>query len=89
MSDDAMLTLEHPGGMLPHPTLCRYGTFARLAGEDPTDHAAAAANLPAVDSIDMWPYLSGTVPSSPRKELVGAMFNSLAQCTECDPCERH
>jgi hypothetical protein len=31
----------------------RYGTFARLGGVDPTDHAAAAAHLPPVDSYDM------------------------------------
>ena len=27
----------------------RYATFAALAGEDPTDHAAASAGLPPVD----------------------------------------
>ena len=27
---------------------------------------AAIANLPPVDSIDMWPYLSGKVGASPR-----------------------
>lgn len=53
-----------------------YATFAALAGVDPTDHAAAAANLPAVDSIDMWPWLSGTVADSPRKELaIGGCSN--------------
>lgn len=31
-----------------------YSTLAALAGEDPTDHRAAAAGLPPIDSIDMW-----------------------------------
>ena len=43
-----------------------YATFAHLAGADPTDHSAAAANLPPVDSVDLWPYLSGQASSSPR-----------------------
>jgi hypothetical protein len=40
---------------------CRYGTFAHLAGVDPTDHRAAAAGLPPVDSLNLWPYVSGQV----------------------------
>ena len=31
-----------------------YGTFAGLAGADPTDHRAEAAGLPPVDSVDLW-----------------------------------
>lgn len=31
-----------------------YGTFAALAGVDPTDHRAAQANLPPVDSHNVW-----------------------------------
>ena len=46
-----------------------YSTFAELAGADPTDHRAAAAKLPAIDSISLWPYLSGQVPESPRRIL--------------------
>ena len=38
-----------------------YATFAALAGADPTDHRAAAAGLPAIDSVDLWPYFSGQV----------------------------
>ena len=44
-------------------------TFAHLAGADPTDHAAAAAGLPPVDSINLWPYLSGESATSPRKRI--------------------
>jgi len=44
-------------------------TFAYLAGADPTDHAAAAAGLPPVDSINLWPYLSGETATSPRKRI--------------------
>jgi arylsulfatase I/J len=46
-----------------------YATFAGLAGVDPTDHLAAASGLPPIDSIDMWPFLSGTVKESPRDAL--------------------
>ena len=48
-----------------------YSTFAFLAGiVDPTDHAAAAAGLPPIDSLNLWPYLSGAArpaqnPSNP------------------------
>ena len=30
-----------------------YATFAAIAGQDPTDHRAAAAGLPPIDGIDM------------------------------------
>jgi len=46
-----------------------YATFAALAGIDPTDHAAAAAGLPPVDSLNLWPYWSGQVEASPRQQL--------------------
>ena len=29
-------------------------TFASIAGVDPTDHRAAAAGLPPIDSVSMW-----------------------------------
>lgn len=35
-----------------------YATFAGLAGVDPTDHRAAAANLLPIDSVDVWPLIS-------------------------------
>ena len=40
-----------------------------LAGGNMTDDTAAVAGLPRPDSIDMWPYLSGAVPASPRTEI--------------------
>ena len=36
-----------------------YATFCRLAGADPVDTVAAQHNLPPIDSMDMWPLLSG------------------------------
>ena len=46
-----------------------YATFAFLAGVDPTDQAAAAAGLPPVDSLNLWPYWSGQKDASPRRLL--------------------
>ena len=41
-----------------------YATFARLAGvDDIVDKRAASAGLPPVDSIDVWPLLSGLEPA--------------------------
>ena len=45
-----------------------YGTFSELAGIDPTDWRAAAADLPPVDSHSMVPVIMGTGPST-RKEI--------------------
>lgn len=45
-------------------------TFCALAGVAPcTDAEAAAAGLPAIDSLDMWPLLSGANGTSPRTEI--------------------
>eukprot|EP00729_Bicosta_minor_P001083 gene1083-4901_t len=46
-----------------------YSTFAYIAGVDPTDHRAALANLPPIDSINIWPYLTGQMATSPRTEI--------------------
>ena len=46
-----------------------YATFCSLAGVDPFDHRAAAAGLPAVDSINLWPYWSGEERRSARRRL--------------------
>ena len=40
-----------------------------LAGVDPTDHEAAKAGLPPIDSLNMWPMLSGHNMTSPRTEV--------------------
>jgi arylsulfatase I/J len=44
-----------------------YATFAGLAGVDPTDHFAAASGLPPIDSLDVWPLVSGASAISPRQ----------------------
>ena len=43
-----------------------WSTFAYIAGVDPTDHRAAKWGLPPIDSLNMWPMLSGTNTTSPR-----------------------
>ncbi len=46
-------------------------TWAHLGGvADITDHKAAAAGLPPVDSLNMWPLISGANGTSPRTEIV-------------------
>jgi arylsulfatase I/J len=46
-----------------------YGTYAHLASVDPTDHSAAAAGLPPIDSMNVWPLISRANLTSPRYEL--------------------
>jgi len=46
-----------------------YATFAAIAGQDPTDHRAAAAGLPPIDGVDQWPYLTGKAAASPRTDI--------------------
>ena len=47
-----------------------YPTLCSLAGADPADARAAAAGLPPVDGLNMWPLLSGAASASPRTEVV-------------------
>jgi arylsulfatase B len=47
-----------------------YASFCALAGADPVDHKAAAAGLPPIDSLNIWPLLSGQNTTSPRTEVV-------------------
>jgi len=47
-----------------------YATFCAIAGADPADAAAAAAGLPPVDGMNMWPLLSGANASSPRTHVL-------------------
>lgn len=56
-----------------------YATFAALAGVDPEDKRAAAAGLPAIDSYNMWPMISGQSKASPRKYLVIGDTNDEGQ----------
>ena len=46
-----------------------YATFCALAGVDPTDERAAKANLPPIDSLNMWPLISGQNSTSPRTDV--------------------
>ena len=46
-----------------------YATFCGLAGVDPTDERAAKANLPPIDSLNMWPLISGQNSTSPRTDI--------------------
>lgn len=46
-----------------------YATFCGLAGVDVTDPSGDATGIPPVDSLDMWPMISGQNLTSPRAEL--------------------
>lgn len=47
-----------------------YATFCHLAGIDtPTDPVAEAAGLPPIDSLNMWPVITGANKTSPRHSL--------------------
>ena len=46
-----------------------FSTFCALAGVDPTDEAAIVAKLPPVDSINMWPLISGQNSTSMRVDI--------------------
>ena len=46
-----------------------YATLCGLAGVDPTDKAAAKAKLPPIDSLDVWPLISGQNSTSPRTDI--------------------
>lgn len=46
-----------------------YSTFCHLAGIDPTDKRAEKAGLPPIDSLNMWPMISGQNSTSPRTQI--------------------
>jgi arylsulfatase A-like enzyme len=47
-----------------------YATFLGLANvTDTADHRAAASGLPPVDSVDVWPFITGANATSPRVEV--------------------
>jgi arylsulfatase I/J len=52
-----------------------YATFCYLAGVDPTDHMAAEAELPPIDSLNMWDLVSGQNMTSPRVDIVLGIQN--------------
>lgn len=47
-----------------------YATFCSIAGVNPFDEVAADAGLPVIDSINMWPLISGQVTESPRTDVM-------------------
>jgi len=54
-----------------------YVTFCSLAGVDPTDERAAAAGLPPVDGLNVWPVLSGANKTSGRRlQFLGSSDDS-------------
>ena len=56
-----------------------YTTWCALAGVAHFDERGAAAGLPAVDGLNLWPYLSGQVPSSPRTEVFASATTLLKE----------
>jgi arylsulfatase B len=82
------------GGWLPPPMHGRklsglgavwdwYGTFAALGGVDPTDARAAAAGLPPIDSVNLWPYISCQAASSGRSQLGLGSSSCVKTWAEC------
>jgi arylsulfatase B len=54
-----------------------YATFCALAGVNATDEKAAAAGLPPVDGLDLWPVLSGARATSGRRlQFLGSSDDS-------------
>eukprot|EP01047_Picozoa_sp_COSAG01_P028572 COSAG01_NODE_1924_length_8886_cov_6.780699_10_plen_100_part_00 len=53
----------------PRDDISGYATFCALAGVNKTDERGAKANLPPVDGLNLWPYLSGSAQHSPRTEV--------------------
>ena len=47
-----------------------YATFCDIAGVSTEDPVAAAAGLPRVDGLSMWPLLSGANATSPREFVI-------------------
>ena len=60
-----------------------YGTFAHLARQDPADREAAAAGLPPIDSINLWPWLSGENATSPRRHLAIGSSRCVKETEGC------
>ena len=55
-----------------------YATFSALAGVDPTDDRAAKANLPPIDSLNVWPLISGQNSTSPRVDIPISNFTLIS-----------
>ena len=56
-----------------------YATFVHgIGGLDPADVEAAGADLPPIDSVDQWAYLTGATETAPRTTLaIGSTGNPM------------
>ena len=45
--------------------------------KDITDKAAEEAKLPPIDSVNLWPYLTGAVAESPRQQVAVGTGNGV------------
>ena len=60
-----------------------YGTFAALAGVDQHDSKAAANALPEVDSVNLWPWLSGQRNlDEPTRDYLQISANTLIDAVQ-------
>ena len=64
----------------------RYATFCNIAGISSFDKKGNLTGQPPIDSLDLWPYISGEVPKSPREEVyLSGAKNSYPGVTAGDP----
>lgn len=63
-----------------------YATLCAIGGVSPVDTSAAKAGLPAVDSIDMSPWLLGATTESPRKILLLGTEPRSSNLSSALPC---
>lgn len=68
----------------------RYATFCHLSNLDPTDRrAAAAGDVPPIDSLNVWPLISGANKTSPRATMpLPIGHNCLVLVRGDDLCSR-
>jgi arylsulfatase B len=66
-----------------------YATFCGLAGVDPHDALAEKNRLPPVDSLDLWPMLSGRNLTSPRIEILFSPLKGLRPPHEIPEPDTH
>ena len=55
-----------------------YATFCALVGADPNDEEAAKVNLPPIDSLNMWPLISGANSTSPRTDIPASYYTLIS-----------
>jgi hypothetical protein len=65
-----------------------FATFCGLAGVDPTDDSARRLGLPPIDSLDMWPMLSGRNLTSPRHEILFTPLHGNHSTGGADPYDK-